>query len=72
MINGLKISETPDAVVIRTPEAIDRKIASDEIETLKKSEQSLMPENLHHLVDQQGLVDIVEYMTTLKKSDASE
>ncbi len=67
VINGLKVSETPDEVVIRTAEAIDRKIAQDDIEQMKKSEKSIMPDNLHQTVDQQGLVDIVEYMTTLTK-----
>ena len=67
VINGLKVSETPDEVVIRTAEAIDRTIAQDDIEQMKKSEKSIMPDNLHQMVDQQGLVDIVEYMTTLTK-----
>ncbi|MFK8112015.1 MAG: PVC-type heme-binding CxxCH protein [Rubripirellula sp.] len=67
LINGLKTSETADEVVIRTPEAIDRKIAQADIESIKKSEKSIMPDNLHQTVDQQGLIDIVEYMTSLKK-----
>ena len=67
VINGLKVSETPSTFVIRTAEAIDRKIPKEEIEHIKKSEKSIMPENLHHTFDQQGLIDIVEYMATLKK-----
>ncbi len=68
VINGLKMSETADAVVIRTAEAIDRNISKEEIETMKISEKSIMPENLHHTIDQKGLIDIVEYMSTLKKA----
>lgn len=67
VIVGIKMSETDDEVVIRTAEAVDRKIPQDEIEQLKKSEQSIMPENLHHITGQKGLIDIVEYMVTLKK-----
>ncbi len=67
VISGLKISETPDEVIIRTAEAIDRKIPQDEIDDIKKSEKSIMPENLHHTIDQKGLVDVVEYMMTLTK-----
>lgn len=67
VINGLKISETPEELVIRTAEAIDRKISQDEIEQVKKSEKSIMPDNLHLTMDQQGLIDIVEYMISLKK-----
>ncbi len=66
-ISGLKVSETDQQVTIRTAEAIDRTFAQDEITEIKQSEKSIMPDNLHQLVDQQGLVDIVEYMTTLKK-----
>ena len=67
VITGLKISETDDEVVIRTADAINRKIPSDEVVKIKKSEKSIMPENLHHITGQQGLIDIVEYMSTLKK-----
>ena len=67
VIAGLKISESDDEVVIRTIEAIDRRIPQEEIEQFKKSDKSIMPENLHHAFDQKGLIDIVEYMTTLKK-----
>ncbi|QDT03464.1 NPCBM/NEW2 domain protein [Rubripirellula lacrimiformis] len=68
VINGLKISETPDQVTIRTIDAIDRKIDRDDIDVLKKSEKSIMPDNLHHTMDQQGLIDVVEYLSSLKKA----
>ncbi len=67
VINGLLISETPDHVTIRTIDAIDRKISRDEIEVFKKSDKSIMPDNLHHTMDQQGLIDVVEYLSSLKK-----
>ena len=54
-------------MIIRTADAIDRRIPQDEIEDLKISEKSIMPDNLHHTIDQQGLVDVVEYMMTLTK-----
>lgn len=67
VVTGVKVSETADSVTLRTAEAIDRQLPVDQIDVLKKSEKSIMPENLHHTVDQQGLVDIVEYMATLRK-----
>jgi putative heme-binding domain-containing protein len=70
VINGLKMSETPLEVVIRTAEAIDRKIPRTEIEQIKKSETSIMPDNLHLNFDQKGLIDIIEYMTTLTNKPA--
>ena len=66
-INGLKISETDRELVIRTVEAIDRRIPKEEVELVKKSDKSIMPENLHHAFQQQGLIDIVEYMSSLTK-----
>jgi len=68
IITGLKISQTDEQVVIRTAAAVDRAIPTEQIESIKKSETSIMPENLHHTVDQQGLVDLVEYLSALKKS----
>ena len=68
VITGVKVSETDDQLILRTAEAIDRKIDKEQIEELKKSEKSIMPENLHHQFDQQGLVDLIEYMSTLKKA----
>lgn len=67
VITGIKVNETDSEVVIRTADAIDRKIAKNEIELLRKSDKSIMPENLHHSFDQKGLVDLIEYMVTLKK-----
>lgn len=67
VITGLLISKTEDEVVIRTTDAIDRRIDTNDIESMKMSSTSIMPENLHHTIDQQGLIDIVEFMTTLRK-----
>ena len=67
VVSGVKVSETDSQLTVRTADAIDRTFNQDEITEVKKSEKSIMPENLHHTIDQQGLVDVVEYMTTLKK-----
>ncbi|WP_164101806.1 PVC-type heme-binding CxxCH protein [Candidatus Laterigemmans baculatus] len=67
IITGVLINRTDDAVTLRTAEAIDRTIPTSEIEELKKSEKSIMPDNLHHTIDPQGLVDLIAYMETLKK-----
>ncbi len=68
VFSGLLISETPDEVTIRTVDAIDRKFKQGDIEVLKKADKSIMPDNLHHTMDQQGLVDVVEYLMTLTKA----
>ncbi len=65
IVSGVMVTETDAAVTLRTAEAIDRSLNRDEIVELKKSETSLMPDDLHQTVDQQGLVDVVEYLLTL-------
>ncbi len=67
VVAGVKVNETEEFVTLRTAEAIDRQIDKKVIEELKKSDKSIMPENLHHAFDTQGLIDVVEYLTTLKK-----
>lgn len=64
---GLLVSQTEEEIVLKDAQGIERKFPRDEVEEFKKQEKSIMPENLHHNFDEQGLVDIVEYMLTLKK-----
>ncbi|MCC9644796.1 ThuA domain-containing protein [Rhodopirellula sp. JC740] len=67
VVNGVLVTETDDKLVLRTAEAIDLEFDQADIVDVKKSEKSIMPENLHHTTDQQGLVDMVEYLMGLKK-----
>lgn len=64
---GLLVSQTEEEIVLKDAQGIERKFPRDEVEEFKKQEKSIMPENLHHNFDEQGLVDLVEYMLTLKK-----
>jgi putative membrane-bound dehydrogenase-like protein len=66
-VSGVLVSQDAEAITLRTAEAIDRKLPRAEVESFKKSEKSVMPDNLHQLVSEQELVDLVEYLTTLKK-----
>ncbi len=70
VVSGVKVSETDSEIAIRTAEAIDRTLSKDEIDEIKQSEKSIMPDNLHQTIDQQGLVDVVEYLMTLKKGSS--
>jgi putative heme-binding domain-containing protein len=54
-------------VTIKDAKGIERTIARKDLEQLKKQDKSLMPENLQETMSEQGLVDLVEYLTTLKK-----
>ncbi|HMC10383.1 MAG TPA: c-type cytochrome [Pirellulaceae bacterium] len=66
-LSGILVSQTDDAVELKTAEAITHKLKRDDIETLKKQPISLMPADLQKQLKAQDLVDIVEYLTTLKK-----
>lgn len=65
--SGILVSETDDKVVLRTAEAVTREIAKEDMEGMKKSKQSLMPNDLQKNFSESDLVDLVEYLMTLKK-----
>lgn len=67
IVSGLKVSETDDSITIRSAESIDKVISKDEIDEIVKSNVSLMPADLQKTMSEQDLVDVVEFMSTLKK-----
>jgi putative heme-binding domain-containing protein len=69
---GLLISETPDQIQLKDEKALVRTIRIADIEERKKQEISLMPADIQKLMSAQELVDVVEYMTTLKQAQAVE
>jgi len=68
VLTGLMVSQTTESVTIKDSKGIERTVDRKNIDELKKQEKSLMPENLQETMDEQGLVDLIEYLTTLKKS----
>ncbi|MBI2478412.1 MAG: c-type cytochrome [Planctomycetia bacterium] len=67
VVSGLKVNETDESVTIRSAESIDKVISKAEIEEIVKSSVSLMPADLQKTMSEQDLVDVVEYISTLKK-----
>lgn len=65
--SGVKISETDDSVTLKSAEAIERTIPREEIDEIYKQKVSLMPADLQKTMSVEQLVDVVEYLTTLKK-----
>jgi putative heme-binding domain-containing protein len=65
VINGLIIEETPDYLLLRDANAKDYKIARNDLESKKLIPTSLMPELIQYL-SEQDLIDIVDYMHSLK------
>jgi len=64
---GLIISESDTEVKLKDEKGIIRTIKTASIEGKKKQDISLMPGNLQKLMTVDELVDVVEYLTTLKK-----
>jgi len=65
---GLLISETAAEVQIKDQKGIVHTIPTAKIEIKKKQEISLMPADLQKVLSAKELVDVVEYMTTLKEA----
>jgi putative membrane-bound dehydrogenase-like protein len=66
VINGILIEETPDYLLLRDVNAKDHKINRKELETKTKSPNSIMPDNLLLYVSEDELLDMVEYLYSLK------
>ncbi|MFO0844653.1 MAG: PVC-type heme-binding CxxCH protein [Gemmataceae bacterium] len=65
-VQGLLVEETPDAVVLRDAEGRDTRIRKAEIESRDKSPKSIMPEDTISQLREEDLLDLVEYLLTLK------
>jgi putative membrane-bound dehydrogenase-like protein len=71
VLTGLMISQTPASVTIRNVEAIDRTVKRSEIEELKKQTISLMPADLQKTMTVDDLVNVIEYLTTLRQANTT-
>lgn len=67
VITGLKQSETDAEVTIKTVEGLVKKIARDDIEIFEKQDISIMPADLQKVMSNQEIIDVVDYLQTLKK-----
>src|SRR5262249_12914179 len=65
-ITGLVGEETPAYLVLRDANAAEHKIDKANIETKAKSNLSLMPADLIQHLPENDLIDVVEYLYSLK------
>jgi putative heme-binding domain-containing protein len=65
---GLLVSKTAEEITIKDAESIVRTFKTAEVDTITRSPISLMPADLHLLMTTQELVDVVEYLVTLKEA----
>jgi putative membrane-bound dehydrogenase-like protein len=63
---GIVVEETPDSVTLRDANGKDTKIDKKEIESRTKSPKSIMPDDVAAYVTEDDLVDMVEYLFSLK------
>lgn len=69
VLTGLMMNQNDNEVTIRNSEGIDTKVQRADIEELKKQQVSLMPTDLHKAFSLQDLIDVVEYMASLRRHD---
>lgn len=67
-VNGLVTSRTDDEISLKNIESIVTTYKMDDVVAIKKQELSLMPADLQKVMTEQDLIDVVEYMTTLKEA----
>lgn len=67
-VQGLLIEDGPAGVVIRDAEGRDTRIPQKQVEKKEKSLKSIMPEDAVAHLTPDELVDLVEYLTTLRTS----
>jgi putative membrane-bound dehydrogenase-like protein len=66
--SGLLVSKSADEISIKDAEAIVRTFKTSEVESVTRSPISLMPADLHQAMTTQELVDVVEYLLTLREA----
>jgi putative heme-binding domain-containing protein len=64
--SGILVSQSDQEVKLKDENGIVRAIPTNAVEQQSKSDISLMPSDIQKLLTAQELVDIVEYMSTLK------
>lgn len=64
---GLIASETPEEIVIKTQTGVSTRYKKSEIVSKRQMKTSIMPSGLQMTMSQQDLVDLVEYLSSLKK-----
>ena len=65
---GIIVSETADEIVLKDAKAIATHIRKSDIAKRQQSKTSLMPAGLQQTMSTQDLVDLVEYLSSLKKA----
>lgn len=65
VFSGMIISENANSVTIQQPDGKPVTVQRNEIETLKSTSLSFMPEGLEKQIDLQSMADLLEYLNTV-------
>jgi putative membrane-bound dehydrogenase-like protein len=68
-LDGMITSETADELILRRAGGINTPITKSQMKQRRKMTLSIMPEGLQQQMTAQELVDLVEYLSTLKKKN---
>jgi putative membrane-bound dehydrogenase-like protein len=60
--SGLVVSQSPGAVTLRLKGGVERTVPRDQVEELKSTGKSLMPEMFETVLSDQDLADLIEYL----------
>jgi putative heme-binding domain-containing protein len=66
-ISGLLVSQTDEEIVLKDKDAVLHKVPRSEVDEFARQQKSLMPEDLQKQLTEQQLVDLIEYLKTLRK-----
>lgn len=69
LATGIVVSDTAEAVSVRQASGVATTFKKEEIATREKMNVSLMPTGLEQAMTAQDLVDLIEYLASLKKVD---
>jgi putative heme-binding domain-containing protein len=67
IVTGLPVEDTPDRLVIKTAQGQRVVVRPGDVEDRKTSDVSLMPEGLAQTMTDTELVDLLEYLSTLRE-----
>ena len=70
VVTGLLVSRTADSIAVKGNDAITRTYKMSEVDEVKEQSVSLMPADLQKSMTADDLVNVVEYLTTLKPQNA--
>ena len=66
VLDGFLVSQNDEAIVLRQPNAQDRRIPQDEVRRARYTKTSLMPEGLLEALPEKDATDLLAYLKTLK------